>query len=79
MRRGQGRLKHLSVRPLWVQSLVKLGFAEIIKIDTKVHPADLNTKALSAQRRKFLMSLMKMWCDGNEIYHLPSKFLEVTT
>ena len=46
MRRGQGRLKHLSVRPLWVQSLVKLGFAEIIKIDTKVHPADLNTKSI---------------------------------
>ena len=25
------------------------------------------TKALSAERRKFLMSLMNMWCDGNEI------------
>ena len=67
MRKGQGRLKHLSIRHLWIQSLVKLGMVEIIKIDTKNNPADLNTKALSAQRRKFLMSLMNMWCDGNEI------------
>ena len=66
-RRGQRRLKHLSIRHFWVQSLVKLGMVEIIKIDTKVNPADLNTKALSAQRRKFWMSLMNMWCDGNEI------------
>ena len=67
MRKGQGRLKHLSIRHLWMQGLVKLGMVEIIKIDTKNNPADLNTKALSVQRRKFLMSLMNMWCDGDEI------------
>lgn len=67
MRRGQGRLKHLSIRHLWAQGLVKLGMVEIIKIDTKNNPADLNTKSLSVQRRRFLMSLMNMWCDGNEM------------
>ena len=68
MRRGQGRLKHLSILHLWVQSLVKLvGMVEIIKIDAKNNPADLKTKALSVQRRRFLMSLMNMWCDGNEM------------
>ena len=45
MRRGQGRLKHLSIRHLWIQSLVKMNMVEIIKVDTKVNPADLNTKA----------------------------------
>ena len=52
---GQGRQKHLSTRLLWTKQAMMRQWFEVFKISTKESPADLNTKALSRERREFLM------------------------
>ena len=54
-RSGVGRVRHLSVRVLWVQSQVESGTIVLKKIATAINPADLGTKSLSRARMRLLL------------------------
>ena len=54
-RLGPGKAKHLSTRLLWTQQAMQKQWFYIDRISTKENPADLNTKALSKERREYLM------------------------
>ena len=59
-RLGQGKMKRLQIRFLWVQALLKQQVFQLIRVPTKCNVADLNTKRLSKDRRDFLMSQVPM-------------------
>ncbi len=68
-RRGVGRVRHLELRELWLQSLVGRGIIKLRKIDTKNNPADLLTKEVDAATLKRLrpqLGLMESSEIGNE-------------
>ncbi len=46
-RQGIGRVRHLQVRRLWLQALVKAGAVRIEVVNGKFNPADILTKILS--------------------------------
>ena len=54
-RLGPGKTKHLATRLLWTQQAMRKQWFAVDRISTKDNPADLNTKALSRERREFLM------------------------
>ena len=58
LRDGVGGLEHIDLRVLWLQSGVKKHMFKIKPIPTKLNIADLNTKKMSVQRRKFLLFLI---------------------
>ena len=62
-RAGQGKLKHIHIRNLWIQDLVREKIVKLLRVPTAINPADLNTKKPSQGRRKKLMSLIPM---GNQ-------------
>jgi len=74
LRRGCGRLKHLDIRYLWLQSMVRQQLVFISKIGTKNNPADINTKPLSHNRRQYLMSLLGM-SNGVEEIEIPDEYV----
>ena len=74
LRRGCGRLKHLDIRYLWLQSMVRQQLVFISKVGTKNNPADLNTKPLSHNRRQYLMSLLGM-ANGVEKVEVPDEYV----
>ena len=49
-RRGLGRLKHVSLRQLWVQQEVAKKTVILLKIEGAKNPADIGTKHLPATR-----------------------------
>jgi hypothetical protein len=49
MRRGAGRVKHLSVKQLWVQEVVRDRDVYICKVPRDLNPADLLTHSCSRQ------------------------------
>ena len=53
-RRGVGRLKHVDLRHLWVESCVRQKLLRLKKVGTRNNVADLNSKNLSVARRKYL-------------------------
>ena len=58
LRSGVGGLKHIDLRVLWLQRGVKRRMFKVKPIPTKLNIADLNTKKMSVQRRKFLLFLL---------------------
>ena len=58
LRSGVGGLKHIDLRILWLQRGVKKHLFKVKPIPTKLNKADLNTKKMSVQRRKFLLFLI---------------------
>ncbi len=56
-RRGVGRLKHVDLRHLWIQSCARQKLVRLKKVGTRNNVADLNTKNLSVARRKYLFGL----------------------
>ena len=70
-RLGVGRIKHLEVKALWLQEKVKGNEVLPLKVDTRVNPADLNTKVHAVSRFEFLLDLMG-------IVDVPGKVDEVT-
>ena len=66
-RRGVGRLKHVDLRHLWVQSCVRRKLLRLKKIGTKNNVADLNTKNLSVARRRYLFGLCGLSEDQKKI------------
>ena len=57
-RKGLGRMKHLQIRHLYLQELLRMKVLSIHKIGTSVNPADLGTKKLSVERRRQLCKLI---------------------
>ena len=43
---GVGRIRHISLRVLWVQAKVKEGFMQVGKVSTKDNVSDLGTQRL---------------------------------
>ena len=56
-RSGVGRLKHVSIKHMFLQQLLRQKVFSIHKVPTRINPADLNTKKLSLDRRTLLSSL----------------------
>ena len=56
-RSGVGRLKHVSIKHMFLQQLLRQKVFSIHKVPTRINPADLNTKKLSCERRNFLATL----------------------
>ena len=57
-RSGIGRLKHIDVRLCWLQDAIRSKVLKALPVPTQTNIADLNTKKLTAMRRKFLLSFM---------------------
>ena len=64
-RLGQGKVKHLDIRYLWIQEMVRRKVFTVHRVGTVHNVSDLNTKKLSLARRRFLMGLIPM-ARGNE-------------
>ena len=62
-RLGPGKAKHLATRLLWTQQALRRNWFCVDRIATRENPADLNTKALSKERRTFLMRRIGLECD----------------
>ena len=62
-RLGPGKAKHLATRLLKTQQALRRNWFCVDRIATKENPADLNTKALSKERRTFLMRRIGLECD----------------
>lgn len=57
-RQGVGRVRHLEVKTLWVQSLVERKLLAVRKIEGEKNPADIGTKATPPPKFKYLRALM---------------------
>ena len=57
-RSGVGRMKHYDTRLLWMQAEIKQGLIHILPLGTVKNLSDLNTKCLTAKRRKYLLYLI---------------------
>ena len=53
-RSGVGRLKHFDIRLCWLQSAIHKKVLEVAPIGTKLNVSDLNTKKLSATRKRWV-------------------------
>ena len=56
-RSGVGRLKHVSIKHMFLRQLLRQKVFSIHKVPTRINPPDLNTKKLSLERRNLLSSL----------------------
>ena len=54
---GVGKLKHVAIKHMFLQQLLRQKVFSIHKVPTRVNPADLNTKKLSLERRRSLAML----------------------
>ena len=59
-RTGAGKLKHLSIKELWLQDLVKQKRIKVEKEPTATNWSDLGTKSLSGRRIGELMHIMPL-------------------
>ena len=59
-RKGVGKVKHLSLKELWVQDHVQKGDIKVVKEPTASNWADLGTKSLSGKRIEELMKIMPL-------------------
>ena len=50
-REGAGKMKHIHVRQLWLQQMLREKRLKVFKISTEENVADLMTKHLSAKRK----------------------------
>ena len=57
-RKGVGKVKHLSLKELWIQDYLQRGEFKVEKESTVTNWADLNTKSLSGPRITELLSYM---------------------
>ena len=65
-RAGFGRTKHLQIRHLFLQHLLRMKVFSLHKISTKMNPADLGTKKLGLERRKDLGRLIGIFTGEDE-------------
>ena len=57
-RKGLGKVRHISLRYLWVQEKVQKGIVTVEKCPTDKMLADLGTKHLSAPRMRQLLKML---------------------
>lgn len=57
-RQGMGKIRHLEVRHLWLQQVVRDGRLLLRKVAGKLNPADLSTKGLGIVDVEKLLGLM---------------------
>jgi hypothetical protein len=55
--RGSGRMRHVQIKDLWIQSLVKEGRVSLVKVRGDSNPADVMTKYLDKARCVELLAL----------------------
>ena len=73
-RAGQGKLKRIHIRNLWIQDLVREKIIRLCRVPTAINPSDLNTKKLSQERRKKLMTLIPIgFQTGMEIQNIETE------
>ena len=60
-RSGVGRIRHISVRVLWMQQRVKEKGLIPSRVPSRENPADLGTKRLAKDRMEYLMCLCKVY------------------
>ena len=60
-RSGVGRIRHISLRVLWMQQKVREKFLSIGPVSTKQNPSDLGTQRSNRDRMLYLMSLCKVY------------------
>ena len=60
-RAGVGRIRHISLRILWVQAKVKEQFLHVGRVGTKDNPSDIGTKRLTRERMLYLLFLCKVY------------------
>ena len=60
-RAGVGRMKHISIRMMFLQQLLRDQQFSLCRIPTKHNPADLNTKRSSKERRMYLGELIGLY------------------
>ena len=60
-RSGVGRIRHISLRVLWMQQKVREKFLSVGPVSTKHNPSDLGTKRLNRDRMLYLMFLCKVY------------------
>ena len=53
-REGAGRVKHIQIKAIWIQQMVKDGILDVIKEETAKNRADLGTKVLHGPRLRLL-------------------------
>ena len=66
-RSGIGRLKHVSIKHMFLQQLLRQKVFSIHKVPTRINPADLNTKKLSCERRNFLATLAGLFPQASSV------------
>ena len=64
-RRGLGRVRHLDVEDLWVQTKVRDGHIDLLKVKGSENPADILTKYVSAEILKQMLERINLkFLDG---------------
>ena len=59
-REGPGKVRHLAVKTLWIQELVRARILKVAKVPTANNLADIGTKALGSARLRFLATAIGM-------------------
>ena len=59
-KQGLGKMKHVEIRLLWIQSALKGGAFKLHPVATNDNPADLMTKTLKRERMLYLMYLLNI-------------------
>ncbi|CAE8633525.1 unnamed protein product, partial [Polarella glacialis] len=62
-RQGLGSMKHVEVKYLWVQQILKMGKAKVKAVRTTENLADIGTKPLDAARLRYLSQLCGLQFD----------------
>jgi hypothetical protein len=65
-REGFGRMKHIQIRHLFLEDLLRMKTFSLLKVSTKMNPADLGTKKLGVERRKDLGRLIGIFIGDDE-------------
>ena len=60
-RQGLGKVRHVEVRYLWLQEIVRSGLVKLVKIKGSVNPADALTKAMAADETFRLLRGVGVW------------------
>jgi hypothetical protein len=60
LRSGSGKVKHLSIKELWVQELFRKKQASLSAVNTLINWGDIGTKALDPARLEFLQQIMPL-------------------
>ena len=58
---GVGRIRHISLRILWIQLKIEEGFMTVGKVGTKDNVSDLGTKRVTRDRVEYLVYLCKVY------------------